>query len=54
MEHIEKDIMKVVRILMLLMLAAPGLGQSEDEPYFSLSSMRTFGAGGKPSVSLNA
>ena len=46
--------MKAVRILMLLMLAAPGLGQSEDEPYFSLSSMRTFGAGGKPSVSLNA
>ena len=39
---------------MLLMLAAPGLSQSEDEPYFSLSSMRTFGAGGKPSVSLNA
>ena len=46
--------MKAVRILMLLMLAAPGLSQSEDEPYFSLSSMRTFGAGGKPSVSLNA
>ena len=26
------------------MLAAPGLSQSEDEPYFSLSSARTFGA----------
>ncbi|MCX6629556.1 MAG: MG2 domain-containing protein, partial [Candidatus Solibacter sp.] len=46
--------MKLPRVLMLLMLAAPGLGQSEDEPYFSLSSMRTFGAGGKPSVSLSA
>src|ERR1019366_3850226 len=28
--------------------------QAEGEPYFSLSSMRTFGAGAKPSVSLNA
>jgi hypothetical protein len=46
--------MKFLRVLMLLTMAAPGLGQSEDEPYFSLSSMRTFGAGGKPSISLNA
>jgi len=46
--------MKCLRVLMLLMLAAPGLSQDEDEPYFSLSSMRTFGAGAKPSVSLNA
>ncbi len=46
--------MKLLRILLLLMLAAPGLSQSEDEPYFSLSSNRTFGAGGKPAVSLNA
>src|ERR1022692_687993 len=46
--------MKCLRVLMLLMLAAPGLSQEEDEPYFSLSSMRTFGAGAKPSVSLNA
>src|SRR5450759_5924764 len=53
-EHPEEDIMKLLRILLLLTLAAPGLSQPEDEPYFSLSSMRTFGAGGKPSVSLNA
>ncbi len=46
--------MKLLRVLMLLMLAAPGLCQPEDEPYFSLSSNRTFGVGGKPSVSLNA
>ena len=46
--------MKLLRILLLLTLAAPGLSQSEDEPYFSLSSNRTFGAGGKPAVSLNA
>ncbi len=46
--------MKIPRVLMLLALAAPCLSQSEDEPYFSLSSNRTFAAGGKPSVSLNA
>jgi len=46
--------MKLLRVLLLLMLAAPGLSQSEDEPYFSLSTNRTFGAGGKASVSLNA
>ena len=46
--------MNLLRVLMLLMLAAPGLSQPEDEPYFSLSSNRTFGAGGKPSISLNA
>src|ERR1035441_3167072 len=43
-----------LRVFLLLMLAAPGLSQSEDEPYFSLSSMRTFGAGAKPSVALTA
>ena len=32
--------MKLLRVLMLLMLAAPGLCQPEDEPYFSLSSNR--------------
>ena len=43
-----------LRILLLLFLAAPGLSQSEDEPYFSLSSARTFGAGAKTSVALTA
>src|SRR5450756_823768 len=46
--------MKLLRVLLLLMLAASGLSQSEDEPYFSLSSQRTFGANTKPSVALNA
>jgi uncharacterized protein YfaS (alpha-2-macroglobulin family) len=46
--------MKLLRVFILLMLAAPGLCQPEDEPYFSLSSNRTFGVGGKPTVSLNA
>src|SRR5450631_4341284 len=45
---------QLLRILLLLMLAAPGLSQSEDEPYFSLSSARTFGAGAKTSVALTA
>ena len=46
--------MKLLRVLLLLTLAAPGLSQPEDEPYFSLSSTRTFGAGAKASVSLTA
>ncbi len=30
------------------------LGQEENEPYFALSSFRTFGSGGTPTVALNA
>src|ERR1019366_3998822 len=45
---------QLLRVLLLLFLAAPGLSQSEDEPYFSLSSARTFGAGSKASVALTA
>ena len=45
---------QILRVLLLLFLAAPGLSQSEDEPYFSLSSARTFGAGATPSVALTA
>ncbi len=46
--------MKLLRLALLVLLAAPGLSQSENEPYFALSTQRTFGANGKPSVSLNA
>ena len=42
LEHFEKDIMKLLRLLLLALLAAPGLSQSEDEPYFALSTQRTF------------
>jgi uncharacterized protein YfaS (alpha-2-macroglobulin family) len=42
------------RLLLLLAGAASALSQSENEPYFALSSARTFGANGKPSVSLSA
>jgi hypothetical protein len=43
-----------VRFLALLAVAAAGLGQSESEPYFSLSSSRTFGSHGRPIVQLTA
>src|SRR3954447_8259294 len=42
------------RLLVLLAVAAVGLSQSENEPYFALSSARTFGSKGKPVVSLSA
>ena len=41
-------------VVLLLAVAAPGLGQSEDEPYFSLRSSRTFGSNGAPDVALSA
>ena len=45
---------KLVRPLLLLAAAAAMLGQGESEPYFALSSFRTFNSGGKPMVSLSA
>jgi alpha-2-macroglobulin len=44
----------LVRVLLLLAVAAAGLGQSEDEPYFSLRSSHTFGSNGAPTVALSA
>jgi alpha-2-macroglobulin len=44
----------IARFLILLAVAAAGLSQSESEPYFALSSARTFGSNGKPVVSLSA
>ena len=46
--------MKPLRALVLLALAAPGLCQPEAEPYFALNSFKTWGSGGKPSISLNS
>ncbi|MFN7997135.1 MAG: MG2 domain-containing protein [Bryobacteraceae bacterium] len=40
--------------MLLLVVAAPGLCPSEDEPYFALFTARTFPTNGKPSVSLSA
>ena len=43
-----------LRFVFLMAAVAVGLSQSEDDPFFELSSSRTFGVNGKPSVSLNA
>ncbi len=45
---------QIGRMALLLSAAAAGLSQSESEPYFALSSVRTFGVNGKPSISLSA
>jgi hypothetical protein len=45
---------KVLRMTLLVAAAAAGLGQGENEPYFALSSGRTFGSGEKPRVSVSA
>jgi uncharacterized protein YfaS (alpha-2-macroglobulin family) len=42
------------RLLLLLAAAATGLSQGEGEPYFALSSARTFPSNGKPVVSMSA
>ena len=45
---------KHLRLALLLAAAASGLSQSENQPYFALSSNQTFGTKGKPSVSMSA
>ncbi|MGA3023631.1 MAG: MG2 domain-containing protein [Bryobacteraceae bacterium] len=40
--------------LALLLASAPGIGQTEEEPYFALASAKTFGPGEEVSVQLNA
>jgi alpha-2-macroglobulin len=45
---------KLLYTLLVLGLATPGIGQNEEEPYFSLASTRTFGSNGQPSVSVGA
>ena len=52
--RVECGWMRSVRLLVLATAAAVGLSQSEGDPYFALSSSRTFGTDGKPSVSLTA
>jgi uncharacterized protein YfaS (alpha-2-macroglobulin family) len=44
----------VLRFLALLAAAAAALSQSEEEPYFSLMSQRTFASQSKPSVLMSA
>ena len=45
---------KLLRTGLLLAAVAAGLGQNEDEPYFTLSSSRTFASNSKPNVSVSA
>ncbi len=42
------------RLALLLAVVAGGLSQSENQPYFALSSNQTFGTRAKPSVSMSA
>ncbi len=44
----------MLRLPVLLAIAAAGLGQPEARPYFSLSSFRAFGSNSKPSVNVSA
>ncbi len=46
--------MRALRFLVLFAAAAAALSQSEDEPYFSLMSQRTFASQSKPSVMMSA
>jgi alpha-2-macroglobulin len=45
---------RLPRLLLLLGVAAAGLSQSENEPYFALASERTFGSNGRPTVAMSA
>ncbi|HTP87445.1 MAG TPA: MG2 domain-containing protein, partial [Bryobacteraceae bacterium] len=51
MEHSLKH---TVWALALLLATSPGIGQTEEEPYFALASAKTFGPGEEVSVQLNA
>jgi len=45
---------RILKLSLLLGAAAAGLCESEDQPYFALSSQRTFGTNSKPWVGLSA
>ncbi|MBZ5620829.1 MAG: alpha-2-macroglobulin [Acidobacteriia bacterium] len=45
---------RIARLLLLLAAAAPALSQGESEPYFSISSNRTFPSNGKTVIELSA
>jgi len=45
---------KYPQLILLLAAAATGLSQSEDQPYFALSSNQTFGTHSKPSISISS
>ena len=45
---------KAVRLLVMLGVAAAGLSQTESQPYFQLSSFRSYGSNGKPTINVSA
>ena len=45
---------KYLHLVLLLAAAATGLSQSENQPYFALSSNQTFGTHSKPSASVSS
>src|SRR5260370_27517028 len=45
---------RTVYTLLLLLLATAAVCQNEDQPYFSLSSTRTFASNGRPTISVGA
>ena len=45
---------KYLQLVLLLAAAATGLSQSENQPYFALSSNQIFGTHSKPSVSISS
>jgi uncharacterized protein YfaS (alpha-2-macroglobulin family) len=49
-----RSVKSMLRLAVVFSAAASGLSQGESEPYFALSSARTFGPHGKPSVSMSA
>jgi uncharacterized protein YfaS (alpha-2-macroglobulin family) len=50
----KRSVNAILRLAVALFAAASGLSQIENEPYFALSSARTFGPHDKPSVSMTA
>lgn len=54
MRSANKWCFRAARLGLLLVAAATGLSQGEQEPYFALSTSRTFGTSGKPSVDVSS
>src|SRR5581483_3563543 len=48
-----KGVAAAFRLLLVLGMAAPLVCQDEAEPYFSISSQRTFGTADKPQIALS-
>jgi alpha-2-macroglobulin len=49
-----RQIKRLTALVALLCVAAPGVGQQESQPYFSLSANQTFASGAAASINLSA